>query len=115
MVWNTSQRPEIIGREARKTKYLGGHSDILDGLVTLRSETFLHGVYNVQKLISAPLNPMDYFPLSRGLLTLDVQMQRHGENAMAMARMLEDHPMVAEVYYPVPDSHPDRDMAELAF
>ena len=47
VVWNTSQRPEIIGREARKNKYLGGHSDILAGLVTLRSEPLIHRVSKV--------------------------------------------------------------------
>ena len=97
------------------TKYLGGHSDILAGSVTSRSEPFLHGVSKVQKLIAAPLNPMDSFLLARGLRTLDVRMQRHGENAMAVARMLDDHPMVAEVYYPGLTSHPDREMADSTF
>ena len=74
VVWNASQRLEIIGREARKTKYLGGNSDILTGLVTLTSDPFLHGVSKVKTLIAAPLNLMDSFLLSRGLHTLDVQM-----------------------------------------
>ena len=51
---------------------------------------------------------MDSFLLARGLRTLDVRMQRHGENVMAVARMLEDNTMVAEVYYPGLESHPDR-------
>ena len=76
---------------------MGGHSDILAGSVTSRSEPFLHGVYKVQKLISTSLNPIDSFLVARGLCTLDVQMQRHRENMMVVARMLEDHPMVAEV------------------
>ena len=97
MVWNTSQIPDIIGREARKNKYLGRNSNILAGLVILRSETLLHGVSKVQKLTSAPLNPMYSFFLARGLRTLDLQMQRHGDNTMAVARMLEDHTMAAEV------------------
>ena len=105
MVWNTSQRPEIIGRDTIKTKYLGGNSNILAGSFTLVSEPFLHGVSKVQKLIAAPLNPMDSLLLARGLCTLDVRMQRHGENAMAVARMLEDHPVVVGVYYPGLDSH----------
>ena len=58
---------------------------------------------------------MDSFLLARGLRTLDVQIQRHGEKAMAVACMLEDHPMVAEVFYPVLDSHLDRDMSDSAF
>ena len=95
VVWNTSQRPKIIGREARKTKYLGGHSDILAGLVTSISEPFLHRVSKVQKLIAAPLNPMDSFLLARGLCTLNVQMQRRRENVMDMALMLDYNTMVA--------------------
>ena len=58
---------------------------------------------------------MDSFLLARGLRTLDVRMQRHGENVMAVARMLEDNNMVAEVYYPGLESHPDRYMADSTF
>ena len=58
---------------------------------------------------------MDSFLLDRGLHALNMRMQRNGENTMAVARMLEDHPMMAEVYYPGLDSHPDRDMADLTF
>ena len=115
VVWNTPQRPEIIGREARNNKYLGGNSNIMVGSFTSRSEPFLHGVSKVQKLISASLNPMDSFLLARGLRTLNVRMQRHGENAMAVVRMLEDHPMVVEVYYPGLEYHQDRDMTDSTF
>lgn len=97
------------------TKYLGGHSDILAGSVTSRSEPFLHGVSKVQKLITVPLNPMDSFLLARGLRTLDVRMQRHGENALKVAKMLEAHPMVAQTFYPGLDSHPDRSLADPMF
>ena len=97
------------------TKYLGGHSDILAGSVTSRSEPFLHGCSKVQKIITVPLNPMDSFLLSRGLKTLDVRMQRHGENAIKVARMLDEHPMVAQTFYPGLDSHPDRAMADDIF
>ncbi|CAB9522644.1 expressed unknown protein [Seminavis robusta] len=97
------------------TKFLSGHSDVLAGAVTSRSEPFLHGVAKVQKLISAPLNPMDSFLLARGLRTLDVRMQRHGENAIKVARMLEEHPLVQSVFYPGLDSHPDRELADGIF
>ena len=83
VVWNTSHRPEIIGREARKTKYLGWNSDIISGSVTSRSETYLTGVSKVQKLIAALLNTMDSFLLARGLCTFDVRMQRHGRGEHA--------------------------------
>merc|ERR1712085_89286 len=97
------------------TKYLGGHSDILAGSVTSRGEPFLHGCAKVQKLITVPLNPMDSFLLARGLRTLDVRMQRHGENAIKIARFLEQHPMIDSVFYPGLDSHPDRHMADALF
>lgn len=97
------------------TKYLGGHSDILAGSATSRSEPFLHGCAKVQKLITVPLNPMDSFLLARGIRTLDVRMQRHGQNALKVAKMLEEHPMVAAVYYPGLDSHPDRYLADSIF
>jgi len=97
------------------TKYLGGHSDILAGSVTSRSEPFLHGCAKVQKLITVPLNPMDSFLLARGVRTLDVRMQRHGENALKVAQMLEEHPMVDKVFYPGLPSHPDRYLADSIF
>ena len=97
------------------TKYLGGHSDVLAGSVTSRSAPFLHEVAKVQKLITAPLNPMDSFLLARGARTLDVRMQRHGENAMKVAQMLEDHPMVESVFYPGLQSHPDHELAKRTF
>ena len=94
------------------TKYLGGHSDILAGSVTSRSEPFLHACSKVQKIITVPLNPMDSFLLARGMRTLDVRMQRCGENAMKVAKMLDEHPMVAQTFYPGLDAHPDRAMAD---
>ena len=96
-------------------KLLGGHSDILAGNVTSRAEPFLHSCAKVQKLITVPLNPMDSFLLARGLRTLDVRMQRHGENAIKVARMLEEHPAVAETFYSGLESHPDRSMANDIF
>merc|ERR1712238_310302 len=105
---------DIIGIDVSihsATKYLGGHSDLLAGSVTSRGEPFLHGCAKVQKLITVPLNPMDSFLLARGLRTLDVRMQRHGESALKIARFLERHPMVQSVFYPGLDSHPDRHMA----
>ena len=88
------------------TKYIGGHSDILAGAVTSTSNEFMHKVAQVQKLMGAPLAPLESFLLARGLRTLHVRMERHGENAMAVAQMLEDHPLIDVVYYPGLASHP---------
>lgn len=89
------------------TKYLGGHSDILAGSVSSNSSEFCHGLAKVQKLITAPLNPMDSYLLMRGIRTLDVRMQRHGENALQVAKMLEAHPLIESTFYPGLASHPD--------
>lgn len=89
------------------TKYLGGHSDILAGAVSSKSPEFCHGLAKVQKLITAPLNPMDSYLLMRGIRTLDVRMQRHGENALKVAQMLDAHPLVASTFYPGLENHPD--------
>jgi methionine-gamma-lyase len=89
------------------TKYLGGHSDILAGSVSSKSSEFCHGLAKVQKLITAPLNPMDSYLLMRGIRTLDVRMQRHGENALQVAQMLEAHPLIESTFYPGLESHPD--------
>jgi cystathionine beta-lyase/cystathionine gamma-synthase len=97
------------------TKYLGGHLDILAGSVTSCLEPLLHGISKVQKLITMPLNPMDSFLLARGLQTLDVLMQQHGENAFKVAKILQDHPIVAHTFYPGLDSHPDRYLADDIF
>jgi len=91
------------------TKYLGGHSDILAGSVSSESPEFCHGLAKVQKLITAPLNPMDSYLLMRGIRTLDVRMQRHGENALQVAQMLEEHPLVESTFYPGLASHPDNE------
>lgn len=97
------------------TKYIGGHSDILAGAVTSNSAEYIHNIAKVQKLFGAPLAPLESFLLARGLRTLHVRMERHGENAMKIAEMLHAHPMIADVYYPGLPSHPDHDLAKRIF
>jgi len=97
------------------TKYIGGHSDILAGAVTSSSAELTHEIAKVQKLIGAPLAPLESFLLARGLRTLHVRMDRHGHNAMQVAKLLESHPMVAECFYPGLPSHPDHELAKRIF
>jgi len=97
------------------TKYIGGHSDIVAGSVTSKSGDFMHEVAKTQKLLGASLAPLESFLLARGLRTLHVRMERHGENAMAVAKMLEAHPMVAANFYPGLPSHPDHELAKKVF
>eukprot|EP00308_Calcidiscus_leptoporus_P008595 CAMPEP_0119380740 /NCGR_PEP_ID=MMETSP1334-20130426/57898_1 /TAXON_ID=127549 /ORGANISM="Calcidiscus leptoporus, Strain RCC1130" /LENGTH=465 /DNA_ID=CAMNT_0007400671 /DNA_START=98 /DNA_END=1495 /DNA_ORIENTATION=+ len=97
------------------TKYIGGHSDIVAGSVTSRSEDFMHELAKTQKLLGAALAPLESFLLARGLRTLHVRMERHGENAMAVARMLDAHPLIASNFYPGLPSHPDHELAKKVF
>jgi hypothetical protein len=102
-------------RAARLTRYIGGHSDILAGAVTVKHRELTHEVAKVQKLIGAPLAPLESFLLARGLRTLHVRMERHGENAMVAAKMLETHPLIQTLYYPGLPSHPDHELAKRTF
>lgn len=97
------------------TKYIGGHSDILAGAVTSRNPEYLHEVAKAQKLFGAVLAPLESFLLARGLRTLHVRMERHGENAMRVAEFLEAHPMIESVFYPGLPSHPDHELAKKIF
>ena len=97
------------------TRYIGGHSDILAGAVTVKHNELTHEVAKVQKLIGAPLAPLESFLLARGLRTLHVRMERHGENAMVAAKMLETHPLIETLYYPGLPSHPDHELAKRVF
>lgn len=97
------------------TKYIGGHSDILAGAVTGRSGKFMHELAKVQKILGAPLAPFESFLLARGLRTLHVRMERHGHNALELARVVEAHPMIKEMYYPGLPSHPDHELAKSVF
>jgi len=97
------------------TKYIGGHSDIVAGSVTSRSPEFMHEVAKVQKLMGAALAPLESFLLARGLRTLHVRMERHGENAMRVARFLDSHPLVEQTFYPGLPSHPDHELAKRIF
>uniref|UniRef100_A0A6T0F9K3 cystathionine gamma-lyase n=2 Tax=Chrysotila carterae TaxID=13221 RepID=A0A6T0F9K3_CHRCT len=75
----------------------------------------MHKLAKIQKLLGAPLAPLESFLLSRGLRTLHVRMERHGENAMAVAEMLDKHPLVASTFYPGLASHPDHALAKTVF
>lgn len=97
------------------TKYIGGHSDILAGAVTSNSAEYMHKLAKVQKLMGAPLAPLESFLLARGLRTLHVRMDRHGENALQIAEFLEEHPLVATTHYPGLPSHADHELAKQVY
>jgi cystathionine gamma-lyase len=108
------QRPLSLGIDLvahSTTKYLNGHSDVVGGAV-LTSDGALHERLKfLQNAVGGVPSPMDSFLVLRGLKTLHVRMQRHAENALALARFLEGHPQVERVTYPGLPSHPQHALA----
>jgi cystathionine beta-lyase/cystathionine gamma-synthase len=92
------------------TKYLGGHSDLIAGVVA-GSRALVDSVTRMSRLYGPALDPHAAWLLDRGMRTLDVRIRRHNENAMAVARWLETRPEVTRVIYPGLESHPDHDLA----
>jgi cystathionine gamma-lyase len=93
------------------TKYLGGHSDVVGGAVLGRDEGLRQEVAYYQNAVGAQFGPMDAFLVMRGTKTLAVRMQRHCENALAVARKLEASDLVDRVIYPGLTSHPQHELA----
>jgi cystathionine gamma-synthase len=108
------QRPLALGADLAvhsTTKYLGGHSDVVGGAVLLNDdETYLRLKF-LQNAIGAVPGPMDCWLILRGVKTLPVRMDRHADNALAVAQFLSDHPAVKEVMYPGLLDHPQHALA----
>ncbi|HET8928812.1 MAG TPA: cystathionine gamma-synthase [Microbacterium sp.] len=103
------QRPFELGADVvvhSTTKYLGGHSDVLGGAVVLRDDTLLEALSFQQFAVGAVSAPLDAWLTTRGIKTLGVRMQRHSENAQAIAEWASQRPEFATVYYPGLASHP---------
>ena len=96
------------------TKYLGGHGDVLSGVV-ITSEARRADLFEVLKATGGNLGPQEAWLVLRGLRTLSLRMRQHCENALAVARWLEVHPKVSRVYYPGLPSHPQHELAGRLF
>ncbi len=94
------------------TKYLGGHSDLLGGVLVFNSDELYERFKFVQNSIGYVLSPFDCWLLLRSIKTLAIRMERHNQNALLIARFLEDHPNVKKVYYPGLQSHPQHSLAK---
>ncbi|MCZ6841473.1 MAG: cystathionine gamma-synthase [SAR324 cluster bacterium] len=108
------QQPLELGADVvvhSVTKYLGGHSDVIGGAAITNSEELAEKLAFVQNAVGAVPGPQDCFLVLRGLKTLHVRMERHCENAMRVARYLEDNPRVGRVYYPGLAEHPQHELA----
>ena len=97
------QKPLTLGADIvlhSGTKYLGGHSDVVAGLVAVKNQELAKQLAFIQNATGGVLGPQDSFLIIRGIKTLAVRMDRHVENAEKVARFLKDHPAVDRVYYP---------------
>ena len=92
------QGADIVMHSA--TKYLGGHSDVIQGALIMNDSSIKDQLYFIQKSCGAVPGPMDCFLVLRGIKTLHVRMQRHCENGAAIAHYLRTHPKVEKVYWP---------------
>ncbi|MDH4029361.1 MAG: PLP-dependent aspartate aminotransferase family protein [Chromatiales bacterium] len=93
------------------TKFLNGHSDMVGGAVVVRDDALAEQLSFLQNSAGAILGPFDSFLALRGLKTLALRMERHVENADAIARWLARRPQVESVIYPGLDSHPQHTLA----
>jgi cystathionine beta-lyase/cystathionine gamma-synthase len=108
------QQPLLLGADIvmhSSTKYLGGHSDVVGGVVALNDEALYNDLKFLQNAVGAVPGPMDCFLVIRGIKTLGIRMERHCQNALEIARFLEDHAAVRRVLYPGLESHPQHDLA----
>lgn len=93
------------------TKYLSGHSDVIGGAIVGKDEALQEQLAFIQNAVGAVPGPMDCFLTLRGIKTLHVRMERHSENAAAVANYLGTHKKVKRVYYPFHPTHAKIDLA----
>ncbi len=109
------QNPLDLGADVvvhSTTKYLGGHSDVVGGFAGTNDHTIAERLYFLQKSLGAVPGPFDSWLVLRGIKTLAVRMQRHCENARAIAGWLHEQPVVEQVLYPGLESHPGHAIAK---
>lgn len=107
------QRPIELGADIvihSATKYLGGHNDVLAGLIVTKGKELSTEIAFLHNSLGAVLGPQDSWLLMRGMKTLALRMERHQYNATQLAQWLKTHPSVEEVYYPALPHHPGHDV-----
>lgn len=103
------QNPLDLGADIvmhSSTKYLGGHSDVIQGALIMNNTALRDQLYFIQKSCGAVPGPMDCFLVLRGIKTLHLRMQRHCENGEKIAHWLRQHPKVGKVYWCGFEDHP---------
>ena len=93
------------------TKYMGGHNDLIAGVICGSKEK-LESVRALRGILGSINSPHNLYLLERGLKTFELRMQRHNENGLAVAEFLQSHPRVERVYYPGLPSHPSYAIAK---
>jgi cystathionine gamma-lyase len=93
------------------TKYLGGHSDVLGGIVVARDFELGKRLVSLRSASGGVMGPFDAYLVLRGIKTLALRMERHCANALAVARYLDTHPAIERVYYPGLPAHPQHALA----
>ncbi|MDR6505224.1 cystathionine gamma-synthase [Arthrobacter oryzae] len=109
------QTPLALGADIvvhSTTKYIGGHSDVVGGAIVVNDAALAEKIGFVQFAVGAVSGPMDAFLTTRGLKTLGVRMDRHSDNAQAVAEWLLERPEVEAVLYPGLPSHPGHELAK---
>jgi cystathionine gamma-synthase len=109
------QRPLELGADLvlhSATKYLGGHSDVIGGLIATRSDELAERLRFHQNAAGAVPSPFDCFLVLRGMRTLAIRMERASANALVLALWLADHPQVERVHYPGLPDHPAAALVE---
>ncbi|WP_336773860.1 bifunctional cystathionine gamma-lyase/homocysteine desulfhydrase [Paenibacillus sp. MMO-58] len=109
------QTPLALGADVvvhSATKYLGGHSDVVAGLVVTADEKLGEELHYIQNAVGGVLGPHDSWLLIRGIKTLGLRMEAHEANAREIARFLAEHPAVRKVYYPGLPDHPQHELAK---
>lgn len=109
------QNPLTLGADIvmhSSTKYLGGHSDVIQGCLVMNDQSLRDQLYFIQKSCGAVPGPMDCFLVLRGIKTLHLRMQRHCENGEKIAQFLRNHPSVSKVFWCGFNDHPNYAVAK---
>ena len=94
------------------TKYIGGHSDVVAGLVVVNSDKLAEDLHFVQNSTGGVLGPQDSWLLIRGIKTLGIRMEETETNTAEIVKFLQSHPKVKKVFYPGIESHPNHEIAK---
>jgi hypothetical protein len=109
------QNPLTLGADIvmhSATKYLSGHSDVIQGALVINDKALRDELYFIQKSCGAVPGPMDCFLVLRGIKTLGIRMERHSQNGEKIAHYLKAHPAVKKVYWPGFEDHPGHEIAK---